>query len=332
MLYLIFTRAITIGQFFSLFIYSFFIFGPLQELGNIINIYREAEVSLGKFQEILNIPKEPRPVNPVPLTDLHRLTFDDVSFKHQSASSPALADISFEVTRGDTIAFVGPSGAGKTTLVKLLVGLYRPGSGDILYNGHSAVHVDLNQLREHIGFVTQDTQLFSGTIRENLLFVNPTATDEECLIVLRQAACDSLLARADRGLDTVIGEGGVKVSGGEKQRLSIARALLRHPHLLVFDEATSSLDSLTEEEIGETIRDVTASQDVITILIAHRLSTIMHADRIFVLERGRVVESGSHASLLEQKGLYYAMWRQQIGERRRGPVPTLPPQAAIAGR
>jgi ATP-binding cassette subfamily B protein len=332
MLYLIFTRAITIGQFFSLFIYSFFIFGPLQELGNIINIYREAEVSLGKFQEILNIPKEPRPVNPVPLTDLNRLTFDDVSFKHQSASFPALVDISFEVTRGDTIAFVGPSGAGKTTLVKLLVGLYRPGSGDILYNGHSAAHVDLNQLREQIGFVTQDTQLFSGTIRENLLFVNPTATDEACLTVLRQAACDSLLARADRGLDTVIGEGGVKVSGGEKQRLSIARALLRHPHLLVFDEATSSLDSLTEEEIGETIRDVTASQDVITILIAHRLSTIMHADRVFVLERGRVVESGSHASLLEQKGLYYAMWRQQIGERRPGPVPTLPPQAAIAGR
>ena len=334
MLYLIYTRAITIGQFFSLFIYSFFIFGPLQELGNIINIYREAEVSLGKFQEILSIPPEPRPVNPVPLTDLHRLTFGAVSFKHQTASFPALTDISFEVARGDTIAFVGPSGAGKTTLVKLLVGLYRPGSGDILYNGHPAATVDLNQLREQIGFVTQDTQLFSGTIRENLLFVNPTATDEQCLTVLRQAACDSLLARADRGLDTVIGEGGVKVSGGEKQRLSIARALLRRPHLLVFDEATSSLDSLTEEEIGETIRDVTARQDVITILIAHRLSTIMHADRIFVLERGRVIESGSHSELLEQKGLYYAMWRQQIGERRPGPVPApaTAPQPAIAGR
>jgi ATP-binding cassette subfamily B protein len=162
--------------------------------------------------------------------------------------------------------------------------------------------------------------------------VNPAATDEDCLSVLRQAACDSLLARADRGLDTVIGEGGVKVSGGEKQRLSIARALLRKPHLLVFDEATSSLDSLTEEEIGETIRDVAASQNVITILIAHRLSTIMHADRIFVLERGRVVESGSHGELLEQKGLYYAMWRQQIGERRPGAIPSTAPQPAIAGR
>jgi ATP-binding cassette subfamily B protein len=215
--------------------------------------------------------------------------------------------------------------------VKLLVGLYRPMSGEILYNGHRAADVDLNQLRARIGFVTQDTQLFSGTIRENLLFVNPSATDAECLDVLHQAACHSLLARADKGLDTVIGEGGVKVSGGEKQRLSIARALLRRPHLLVFDEATSSLDSLTEEEIGETIRDVAARQDVITILIAHRLSTIMHADRIFVLERGRVVESGTHAALLEQKGLYYAMWRQQIGERRVLPPAAAAPATATAG-
>ena len=327
MLYLIYTQAITVGQFFSLFIYSFFIFGPLQELGNIINVYRETEVSLKNFQDILAIPKEPRPANPVPVPELNWLAFDRISFKHQSASSPALTDISFKVGRGDTIAFVGPSGAGKTTLVKLLVGLYPPQSGDILYNGHPAATIDLNQLRERIGFVTQDTQLFSGTIRENLLFVNPAATDAECMDVLRQAACDNLLARADRGLDTVIGEGGVKVSGGEKQRLSIARALLRHPHLLVFDEATSSLDSLTEEEIGETIRDVAASQDVITILIAHRLSTIMHADRIFVLERGRVIESGSHGALLEQKGLYYAMWRQQIGERRSIPGP----RPAMAG-
>ena len=135
-------------------------------------------------------------------------------------------------------------------------------------------------------------------------------------MALRRAACDNLLARADRGLDTVIGEGGVKVSGGEKQRLSIARALLRHPHLLVFDEATSSLDSLTEEGIVATIRDVASSGDTITVLIAHRLSTILHADRIYVLERGRIVETGRHDELVDAKGLYYAMWRQQIGERR----------------
>src|SRR5712671_4274248 len=138
MLYLIFTRAITVGQFFSLFIYSFFIFGPLQELGNIINVYREAEVSLKNFQDILQIPKEPRPANPVPVHDLQQLAFNRVSFTHQTAASPALSDISFEVRRGDTIAFVGPSGSGKTTLVKLLVGLYHPQAGDILYNGHPA--------------------------------------------------------------------------------------------------------------------------------------------------------------------------------------------------
>jgi ATP-binding cassette subfamily B protein len=199
--------------------------------------------------------------------------------------------------------------------VKLLVGLYQPLQGNILYNNTPSKEIDLDQLREKIGFVTQDTQLFSGTIRENLLFVRPNATDEECMKVLKRAACQTLLARADKGLDTVIGEGGVKVSGGEKQRLSIARALLRKPDILVFDEATSSLDSITEEEITDTIRDVSVLNDHITILIAHRLSTIMHADRIFVLEKGNIVEAGKHHDLIDQKGLYYAMWRQQIGEK-----------------
>lgn len=314
MLYLIFDKTITVGEFFSLFMYSFFIFGPLQELGNIINIYREAEVSLQHFQNILDTPKDPKPVRPVRLDAVSQLEFDAVSFRHPSGTKNALDDISFDVGLGQTIAFVGPSGSGKTTLVKLLVGLYQPAKGDIRYNGHSFRDVDLDDLREQIGFVTQDTQLFSGTIRENLLFVNPSATDDECMRVLQMAACDSLLARADKGLDTVIGEGGVKVSGGEKQRLSIARALLRHPRMLVFDEATSALDSLTEEEISDTIRDLSSRAEHITILIAHRLSTVMHADRIFVLEKGRIVETGRHRDLLDTKGLYFAMWRQQVGE------------------
>jgi len=314
MLYLIFTQRITVGQFFSLFIYSFFIFGPLQELGNIINIYRETEASLNNLQELMSIPPEPKPAQPIPLGKLESLSFDGVSFQHRTATRPALSDVSFRMRRGETVAFVGPSGAGKTTLVKLLVGLYTPEGGTVLYNGVESTSIDPEELRKQIGFVTQDTQLFSGSIRENLLFVQPDATDDECMDVLRRSAADSLLARADKGLDTLIGEGGVKVSGGEKQRLSIARALLRRPRLLVFDEATSSLDSITEEEITRTIRDVGQRADVMTILIAHRLSTVMHADRIYVLERGRIVEQGSHDDLLLRAGLYYALWRQQIGE------------------
>lgn len=327
MLYLIFSREITVGQFFSLWIYSFFIFGPLQELGNVINVYREAEVSLKNFEDILKTPLEPKPAQPVALGPLQALAFEKVAFTHQAASAPALRDISFGVRSGDTVAFVGPSGSGKTTLVKLLVGLYRPQEGRILYDGHPHTDIALDDLREQIGFVTQDTQLFAGTIRENLLFVRPTATDAECLEVLHKAACDRLLQRADKGLDTLIGEGGVKVSGGEKQRLSIARALLRRPRLLVFDEATSSLDSITEDEIARTIRDVATAGDIMTILIAHRLSTIRHADRIHVLERGAIVESGDHNELLARKGLYFAMWRQQVGERRE-PIP--PPASKLA--
>jgi ATP-binding cassette, subfamily B, bacterial len=323
MLYLIFSQRITVGQFFSLFIYSFFVFGPLQELGNIINIYRETEASLNILAEILAIPPEPKPANAAALGKLESLEFEDVSFQHRTATRPAVSDVSFRLGRGETVAFVGPSGAGKTTLVKLLVGLYPPQTGAIRYNGIGAAEIDPEELREQIGFVTQDTQLFSGTIRENLLFVRPDATDEECLDVLHRAAADSLLARADKGLDTLIGEGGVKVSGGEKQRLSIARALLRRPRLLVFDEATSSLDSITEEEITRTIREVGWRSDVMTILIAHRLSTVIHADRIYVLERGHIIEQGSHAKLVADTGLYYALWRQQVGERTFEPAPIL---------
>ena len=146
--------------------------------------------------------------------------------------------------------------------------------------------------------------------------MNPKATDEDLHAALQKASCFSLLQRAEKGIETVIGEGGLKLSGGEKQRIAIARALLRKPHLLIFDEATSALDSLTEEEITDTIRDVSSKGNQITVLIAHRLSTIMHADKIYVLEKGEVVETGSHGSLLTEKGLYYAMWRQQIGERK----------------
>jgi len=315
MLYLIFAKIITFGEFFSLFIYSFFVFGPLQELGNLVGTYREAEASLVNFKKLMDTPKELVVTEGKPIGKVQKLLFKNVSFGYKEAKERALEGISYEVSSGSTIAFVGPSGSGKTSLVKLLVGLYTPTGGNIFYNGVFFESINKEEIRKQIGFVTQDTQLFAGTIRENLLFVSPKATDPECLKALNKAQCQDLLARGGLGLDTLIGEGGVKTSGGEKQRLSIARALLRKPNILIFDEATSSLDSLTEEEINKTIKNVSKFGSHITILIAHRLSTVMHADAIYVLEKGKIIEKGSHSTLLDTKGLYSAMWRQQIGER-----------------
>ena len=316
LLYLIFNHTLSAGQYFTFLFYSFFLFNPLQELGNIILIHREAEVSLDNFKKLIDTPIDYKPTKPRVLKGLEDFEFKNVSFQHLSSRTPALTDVSFKVHKGETIAFVGPSGSGKTTLVKLLVGLYQAQTGNVFYEGIDAKEIDLDELRERIGFVTQDTQLFSGSIKENLLFVAPKASDEEIMNALDRASCQNLLKRADNGIDTVIGEGGVKVSGGEKQRLSIARALLRNPGLLVFDEATSALDSLTEDEITQTIKQINEDHSAITILIAHRLSTIMHANRIYVLEQGKIIEHGKHDELLAEKGLYYAMWRQQIGERK----------------
>ena len=316
LLLLIFKNIVTPGQYLSLMFYGFFIFGPMQEIGNIIISYREAQASLNNFDRVMKKEVEPKPENPKKIGAIEELEFQNVSFQHQSAHYKALSSISFKVKNGETIAFVGPSGSGKSTLVKLLVGLYRPLEGSIFYNNINGKEFDFDELRNQIGFVTQDTQLFAGTIRENLLFVNPAATDEDLQSALKKSSCTALLERAENGIETVIGEGGLKLSGGEKQRIAIARALLRKPHLLIFDEATSALDSITEEEITTTIKDISKEKEQITVLIAHRLSTIMHADRIYVLERGQVIETGSHLHLIEEKGLYYAMWRQQIGERK----------------
>ncbi|MDF2449607.1 MAG: transporter ATP-binding protein [Bacteroidota bacterium] len=304
------------GDLITLMFFSFFLFNPLQELGNVIATYNETRASMENFEKLMNSKSEAKPDKPQTIGNIISLRFSNISFKHQTANSYAVKNISFQANAGETIAFVGPSGSGKTTLVKMLVGLYNPEEGDIFYNEMNSRQIDLTELRQQLGFVTQDAQLFSGTIKDNLLFVKPNATNEEIDEVLQKAACGNLLKRAENGINTTIGEGGIKVSGGEKQRLSIARALLRDPHLLIFDEATSALDSITEEEITQTIREISTKKDQITVLIAHRLSTIMHADKIFVLEQGQIIEQGKHDDLLKEKGLYYAMWRQQIGERK----------------
>lgn len=316
LMWLIFRNQMDAGQLVTMQIFSFFVFGPLQEIGNILLSYREAEASLNNFHALMSKTPELDPVHPKHLGNIQTLSFKNVAFQHKTASQKAINNISFDVRVGETIAFVGPSGSGKSTLMKLLVGLYRPQQGKILYNNLDETELRFDDLRNQIGFVTQDTNLFSGTIKENLLFVNPQANDDDLMDALNKAACQNLLDRAEKGLETMIGEGGLKLSGGEKQRLSIARALLRKPKLLLFDEATSALDSLTEEEITDTIREISLDGNQITLLIAHRLSTIMHADRIYVLEKGDVVETGTHEKLLEEKGLYFAMWRQQIGERK----------------
>ena len=322
LLWLIFRNVLTTGELIAMQFISTAIFGPLQDLGTIILSYREVEASVNNFDQLMQKPIERNPENAIGIDELHDIHFEDVVFRHKTAHYNAIDGISFEVRTGKTIAFVGPSGSGKSTLVKLLVGLYHPVSGEIYFNGQPSSRIRYNPLRRQIGLVTQDPQLFAGTIKENLLFVKPDATDEEMMDALHKAACDDLLSRSAHGIDSLIGEGGMKLSGGEKQRISITRALLRRPRLLIFDEATSALDSLTEEDITNTLRDISMSKDQISILIAHRLSTILHADLIYVLEKGKIIETGSHESLLDQKGLYSAMWRQQIGERR-NPVNTI---------
>ncbi|WP_444666922.1 ABC transporter ATP-binding protein [Flavobacterium columnare] len=313
--YFVFQGKIVVGDLLTMTFFTFFIFNPLQEMSQFIIVKNETKVSLDNFKRLLDQESEYKPSSPKNIGTIEKLTFNQVSFKHQSAHFKAVENISFEIKKGETVAFVGPSGSGKTTLVKLLVGLYKPNEGTIAYNDINETEVELLEIRKQLGFVTQDAQLFSGTIKENLLFVKPDATDNDLLNALEQASCQNLLTRAEKGINTTIGEGGIKVSGGEKQRLSIARAILRNPNLLIFDEATSALDSIIEEAINETIKSI-SNNNRITVLIAHRLSTIMHADKIFVLEKGKIIEQGKHEELVESKGLYYAMWRQQIGERK----------------
>lgn len=318
MLWLIFVGTITIGEFFTLWIYSFFVFGPLAMMGVLATNYQETKASLAQLEEVLALESAPVPADAQVLGEIEKIEYRGVSLKYAESVNRAVENVALSVKAGETIAFVGPSGSGKSSMVKLLAGLYEPTAGEILFNGVDIRSLNIDMLRQRMGLVAQETQLFAGTIRENLLFVKPNASEEEMLSAIRSAQANSILEKGfegAKGLDTKIGEGGLKLSGGEKQRLAIARALLREPDIIIFDEATSSLDSITEKAITQTIRKIDeANHKLITVLVAHRLSTVSHADRIYVFEKGAIVETGNHDELIEKKGLYYALWREQIAE------------------
>lgn len=312
MLILIFYGKLSVGEYFTLLIYSFFIFNPLADFGNVSTQYQETKASLDQLNDILTIPVEEKNLSPEKLSTINSVMFEKVGFSYETSKKETITNINIEIKKGETVAFVGPSGAGKSTLIKLLVGLYHPTSGTLKINHTNIEKLDRRELRKKIGLVAQETQLFAGTIRENLLFVNPQATDEDCLRALEQASAIAIIKKSGDGLNSKIGEGGIKISGGERQRLAIARALLRQPEMIIFDEATSSLDSITEKAITQTIKEITLDRpNTISIMIAHRLSTIAHAQRIYVLERGKIIETGNHEELLAKGGLYSALWREQ---------------------
>lgn len=314
MFWLVYNQSISLGEFFSLYFYSFFIFSPLYQFGVVMQNYQEAKASDQLVRELLALGDDAVvSYGDSRLTTIEKVSFDHVMFGY-TQDTPILHDVSWSADQWKTIAFVWPSGSGKSTIIKLLLGLYQPLDGSIKINNKSLTDYNPELLKQTIGYVSQESQLFAGTIRENLLFVKPDATDAEMFSVLGSAQIKKLVQESPAWLDTKIGEWWLKLSGGQRQRLAIARALLRKPSLLIFDEATSSLDTLVESEITKTIQDISAKKtDMIIIIIAHRLSTIKHADTIFVLENGHIVEQWNHDTLTHSKWLYYALWRNQWG-------------------
>lgn len=235
--------------------------------------------------------------------------FEDVFFSYEDGES-LLENINFELKKGKSIAIVGPSGSGKSTITNLIPRLYDVNSGRVLFDGVDVRDWDLETLRDHIGIVTQDTYLFNGTIRDNLLYANPDASDKDMLEAAKKANIYDFISNSPHGLDTLVGNRGLKLSGGEKQRLSIARTILKDPALFIFDEATASLDSISEQLIQDAINELMG--DRTSIMIAHRLSTILMADEILVVNKGKIVEKGSHLELLEKDGVYKELYDTQF--------------------
>ncbi|WP_049914622.1 ABC transporter ATP-binding protein [Haloterrigena salina] len=310
----LFSGTLTVGSLVTFLFMSQRFTGPLKQIALIIEQYENARASGKRVVGLMDMPVaiEDRE-DATELTDVDgRVEYDDVSFAYDPDEEYVLEDISFDVDPGETVAFVGPTGAGKSTVVRLLMRMYETDEGAVRIDGNDVRDVTLASLRETIGYVSQNNYLFGGTVRENIAYGTFDATDEEVVAAAESAQAHAFIEELPDGYDTQVGEEGVKLSGGQRQRIALARIILSNPEILVLDEATSDVDTETEMLIQRSIEEITA--DRTTFVIAHRLSTVRDADTILVLDDGEIVERGSHGALLERDGLYANLWKVQAGE------------------
>jgi subfamily B ATP-binding cassette protein MsbA len=305
--------ATTPGELAAFFLYALIMAGPI---GTFVRIYTQMQEALGAIRRVYEIldtqPVVRSPENPVTLQSLEgRVRFDEVLFGYQE-DTPVLREVTFDAKPGETVALVGPSGAGKSTVIQLLLRFFDPQSGTIQLDGHDLRTLDLKTFLSQIALVPQETLLFGGTIRENILYGKLDASEEELIEAAKSAHAHEFIMETSAGYGTVVGEKGVKLSGGERQRIAIARALLKNSKILVLDEATSALDNQSEKLIQEALERLMVGRT--TFIIAHRLSTIHNADKIIVLEKGRVVETGNHKELMENEKLYYHLYTMKLLE------------------
>lgn len=299
------TGAIEVGTLVAFLLYVFYLMSPIQQVVGAITQYQTGAAALARIQEALRLPAEPNALPaplPTPGAAPAALAFDDVRFRYADDLPYVHHGVTFAVPARGMTAFVGPSGAGKTTVFSLIERFYDPEAGVITVDGRPLEEWDLPRLRSAIGYVEQDAPVLSGSLRDNLLLGNPEADDADVTRVLKTTRLDGLVARLPRGLDTLVGHRGTKLSGGERQRVAIARALLRHPRLLLLDEATSQLDAVNEAALRDTVADVARTTTV--LVVAHRLSTVTMADRIVVMDAGRVRAVGTHRELVAGDPLY----------------------------
>ena len=285
---------------------------PIISLGQISEGIQQALASGERVVELLNVESDIVEVeNPIELEDFSgEIEFKNVDF-HYVENIPVLSDISFKIKKGEMAALVGPTGVGKTTIAHLIPRFYDPSAGAILINGVNIKDIKLHSLRKHISIVSQDVFLFNGTVKENILFGRPEASEEEVIEAAKAANAHQFIMELEKGYETQVGERGVKLSGGQKQRISIARAILKNAPILILDEATSAVDTKTEMQIQEALKNL--MKDKTSIVIAHRLSTIQEADQIIILKDGRIVESGKHEELINANGLYASLCQNQMG-------------------